>query len=154
MDKISKETSFCSICFLQFGKDLARFNTSFAIDLHLSTTHKKKIREAKVDTKNKFHEVHEREKPFKCERCNSSFVTMQSMNQHVASIHEKKKPFKCQFCNMASTCCDKGRAKILCTATLRSNLQEHLAHFWTPPVSLQYECRSLVYGSFFRVLLA
>ena len=110
---------FCSKCSLKFGSSPAKFNTSFAYDLHLSTAHKNETNVSIPHKERKSLEceicgvrftrelkmnkhlvlVHGQEKPFKCERCDYNCIQKQSMNQHVVSVHEKKKPFKCKTCD-------------------------------------------------------
>ena len=42
--------------------------------------------------------VHEKKKPFKCEFCDYRSSRKENIKSHVESVHEKKKPFKCASC--------------------------------------------------------
>ena len=87
MRKKIQSPLFCNKCSVQFGNSLAKFNTNFAFNLHLSTLHRKEIK----STPNKG------QKRIKCERCGRNFSSKSILNVHVASVHEGKKPFKCHF---------------------------------------------------------
>ena len=64
--------------------------------------------------------VHDKRKPFKCEKCdgkspsslacnvcNSIITENQGMKSHVNSVHDKRKPFKCEKCGGKSPLRDK-----------------------------------------------
>ena len=42
--------------------------------------------------------VHERIKPFRCEKCASSFAEKKDMLRHIGTVHEGKKLYKCDTC--------------------------------------------------------
>ena len=42
--------------------------------------------------------VHNKEKPFKCEVCQTCFGEKVNLNRHQRTIHENDKPFKCGIC--------------------------------------------------------
>ena len=42
----------------------------------------------------------------KCDVCNKTFCSKQSLNGHIAAIHEGNKPFSCELCSFRS--CSKG----------------------------------------------
>ena len=44
--------------------------------------------------------VHEENKQFKCDICNTNFRQKGNLDQHVATVHEGKKPFKCEICDI------------------------------------------------------
>ena len=46
--------------------------------------------------------VHEKKKPFKCEFCDYRSSRKENIKSHVESVHEKKKPFKCASCVYSS----------------------------------------------------
>ena len=47
--------------------------------------------------------VHEGKKPFKCNVCDASFSYKNHLNGHIESVHERKKPFKCSICDYRSS---------------------------------------------------
>ena len=47
--------------------------------------------------------VHEGKKPFKCNLCDASFPYKNALNGHIASVHERKKPFKCSISDYRSS---------------------------------------------------
>ena len=106
MSKNTKQELFCTKCSLQFGNFLAKFNTNFAFNLHLSTVHKKEIKSS----------PNKGQKTFKCEFCGNRFATNKTMNQIIALVHEWKNPFKCESCDYS--CAQKGHLYQHVTTTL------------------------------------
>ena len=43
--------------------------------------------------------VHENEKPFRCEICQSCYKQKSDLNKHIRTVHENEKPFKCEICH-------------------------------------------------------
>ena len=43
--------------------------------------------------------VHEKQKPYKCESCDSSFAQGAHLRAHVTAIHLGIKPYKCEICD-------------------------------------------------------
>ena len=77
----------CDIC-------SACFKTNYLLKKHISS-------------------VHEEEKPFECDICDTKFTAKQ--NRHIVAIHEGRKPFKCDNCG---TC-----------FTQKSNMTKHISSF-------------------------
>lgn len=45
--------------------------------------------------------VHEKARPFKCEKCDSAFGQRNHLRQHVLVVHDKVKMFHCEICGMS-----------------------------------------------------
>lgn len=45
--------------------------------------------------------VHEKARPFKCEKCESAFGQRNHLRQHVLVVHDKVKMFHCEICGMS-----------------------------------------------------
>ena len=43
--------------------------------------------------------IHEREKSFECDMCQSKFTLKGSLKVHITTVHEGDKPLKCDMCN-------------------------------------------------------
>ena len=46
-----------------------------------------------------FASIHEREKHFECDMCQSKFKQRGSLKAHITSVHEGNKSFKCDMCD-------------------------------------------------------
>ena len=58
-------------------------------------------------------EVHERQRPHKCDLCDASFFSKSGVTKHKESVHQGKKPHMCNLCG--SSFSEKG------------NLNQHVA---------------------------
>ena len=75
---------------------------------HVASVHERKIKcnicdasfASNQSIKIHIDSVHEGEKPFNCNICDASFTEKGNLNKHVASVHEGKKPFTCKFCGL------------------------------------------------------
>ena len=102
MDETTQQDFFCTQCSLQFGK-------KYVFDVHLSLVHGKKVVIINEDSKISFGESHEEgdtntknienSKSFKCETCQSCYISKGNLTKHVATVHEKKKQFVCEICD-------------------------------------------------------
>jgi KRAB domain-containing zinc finger protein len=45
--------------------------------------------------------VHERRRPFACDRCPKQFGRKSFLQAHVLTVHEKRRPFACDHCGAA-----------------------------------------------------
>ena len=58
-------------------------------------------------------------KPFRCERCESSYSQKGSLKRHVAAVHDGMKPFRCELCDYS--CSRKDHLKILTESTQKES---------------------------------
>ena len=45
------------------------------------------------------HSLHEGIEPYKCLKCDASFLKSQGLKIHITAVHEDKKPNKCNVCD-------------------------------------------------------
>ena len=119
MKKKVTKALFCTKCSLKFGRDLSRFNTTFAYNLHFSILHEKKglqipqngqhskcpiceksYKSTSILKHIKSHNIAKQEK-FPCpDGCKLIFttITRRNMHIHLKNVHKSKEPYVCKQC--------------------------------------------------------
>ena len=52
-------------------------------------------------TQQQIRSVHEKQRPFECDYCNSSFAFSDGLKRHIRMVHLNDRPFSCSYCTLA-----------------------------------------------------